>query len=352
MQCTRFASLIASFLSLLSVVACTPETADPIAAPDAAPLTAMDPSGRFAVTSVHALPSPPPELAPLVAELAAATDGVDDPTAYLVDLVVAELPEGSARSIATVLAPYVAAELHGRIAAYAPDLAPALRALALGATRISTRFATIEELAITSKPPEGFVARGRVQRTIRGVRVEDMDLSFGSLGIPDASIEAEVSVELVGVASSAESLAESRVLSNHVAIARHAMPLPLAAWFRPAFDRVVIPAVVPGATDLASALRTLVDCPRLGGLIAEAVGIGGASLYSQACSVGLAVGARKIYEQFPSTSARAMALDVSGTARAVDRDDDGVMDAIDGGVWTGRLGELPVGASVFEGTSR
>jgi hypothetical protein len=344
-----------SFTSLLALViaicaACTPDSADPIAAPDAAPPpSALDPGGRFVVTSTHALPAPPPDLSPLLAELAAATDGGDDPTAYLVDLVVAELPEGSARSVALVLAPYVAAELHGRIAAYAPELAPALRSIATGAIRISTRFATIEDLAITSSPVDGYVARGRVQRTIRGVRVDSTDLAFGSIGIADASTEAEITVELVGMATRAE---EPRALSNQIAITRHAVPLPLAGWFRPAFDRVVIPSVVPGAMDLAAAFHALVDCPRLGALIAEAVGFGPASLYAEACSLGLAVGARKIYERFPSTSARAMALDVSGTARAIDRDHDGVMDAIDGGVWSGRLGEQSVGASVFEGTSR
>jgi hypothetical protein len=337
-------------LVVASMTACSPDSADPIGAPDAAPPpTALDPAGRYAISSTHALAAPPPDIAPLLAELAAATDGSDDPTAYLVDLVVNELPEGSARSVAIVLAPYVATELHGRIAAYAPNLAPALRAMAMGAQRISTRFSTIEDMVITADPPVGYIARGRVRRTIRGIRIDNTEIPFSAIGLADASAEAEITVELVGMATRAE---DPRVLSNRVAIARHALPLSVGAWFRPAFDRAVIPSVVPGATDLAAAFRTLVDCPRLGALIAEAVGIGPASLYAQACTIGVGVGARTIYERFPGTDARPLALDVMGVARAIDRDGDGVMDAVDGGVWSGRLGEVSVGAAVFDGTSR
>lgn len=350
MQIPTLASLRLS-LVVVWFAACAPESADPIAGPDAAPSpVVLDPAGRFSITSTHALLAPPAELAPLLGELAAATDGGDDPTAYLVDLVVAQLPDGNARTLATVLAPYVAAELHGRIAAYAPGLAPAVRALAAGASRIATRFATLEDVAIVAAPPVGYIAQARAQRTLRGVRVDGTDLSFGAIGLPDPSASVEVTVELVGGISRDPSA--SSTLANQLAIARHVVPLPLAGWFRAAFDRVVVPAIVPGAGDLTGAFRVLVDCPRLGGLLAEAIGFGSPALYGEACAVGLAVAARTIYEQFPSTSARPLQLDVSGTARAADRDGDGVMDAIDGGVWTGRLGDVSVGASVFEGTAR
>lgn len=335
---------------LASVPGCSPEYADPIAAPDASPPpTALDPAGRYSVTSSYSLATPPPGLAPLLAELAVATDGSDDPTAYLLDLVVAELPEGSVRSIASVVAPFVAADLHARISSYAPDLVPSLRALATGATRIATRFSTIEDAVITADPPTGTSARGRVLRTIRGVRIDGTDIPFSSLGIADASVDADLTIELVGVASNA---GEPRTFANRITIARHSLPLFANGWFRAAFDRALIPSVVPDATDLATAFALLVDCPRLGALIAEAVGIGPASLYAHACTLGLGAGARAIYARFPSSDARPLALEVMGTARAIDRDDDGAMDAIDGGVWSGRLDDISVGTSVFEGTSR
>ncbi|MGE0403872.1 MAG: hypothetical protein AB7T06_44605, partial [Kofleriaceae bacterium] len=77
-----------------------------------------------------------------------------------------------------------------------------------------------------------------------------------------------------------------------------------------------------------------------------------AALYAQACSIGIGVAAREIYERFPAASAPPHELAIMGVARAMDRDGDGIMDAIDAGVWTGTLGDISVGTSVFEGTSR
>ncbi len=353
MQTPSFASLVASLTVSLaaSTTACTPDSADPIAAPDASPPPrALDPAGTYALTSTFTLAAPPPDLAPLLAELAIATDGPDDPTAYLVDLVVGALPEGNARTVASVLAPYVATQLHDRIATYAPELAPALREMAVGATRIATRFSTLETLVVSGTTiDQDAVARGRASRRLRGVRIDNTDIAFSSIGLADPSVDAELAVELVGTATRAE---EPRALSNRVVIARHAVALPIGAWFRAAFDRAAVPAVVPGATDLATALRALVDCPRLGGLVADAVGIGSAALYAQACSIGIGVAAREIYERFPAASAPPHELAIMGVARAMDRDGDGIMDAIDAGVWTGTLGDISVGTSVFEGTSR
>ncbi|MFN0252364.1 MAG: hypothetical protein ACKV2T_36145 [Kofleriaceae bacterium] len=347
---------IAAVLAL-SIAACSPESADPSAAPDAAPPpSALDPAGHFTLASTYSLPAPPPSVAPLLAELSAATDGVSDPTTYLVDLVVAELPEGNARTVASVLAPYVAIELHDRIDAYAPELVPALRAMALGAARMSTRFTMLESLAVDStvasvEESDQRMMRGRATRTIRGVRVDNTSMMFASIGIPDTSAPTAITVELVGIATSGAA-EDPRALSNRVTIAHHAIALPVGAWFRAAFDRAVIPTIVPGATDLAQALRTLVDCPRLGALVAEAVGIGSASLYAQACTVGLAAGANAIYARFPSVDSPALSLEVIGVARATDANGDGVMDAIEGGVWTGSLGGMSVGTTVFEGVPR
>lgn len=335
------------------VSACTPDSADPIAAPDAAPApTALEPAGTFTLASTYALAAPPPELAPLLGELATATDDADDPTAYLVDLVVDALPEGNARTVAVVLAPYVAANLHDRVAAYAPELVPALRAMATGAARIATRFTTLEDLVVigdASADRTGHTAIGHARRSVRGVRVDATDIPFSSIGLADTTTDAEITVELVGTATRAE---EPRQYWHRLAITRHTLSLPVAAWFRPAFDRAVIPSVVPEATDLASALRTLVDCPRLGALISDAVGLGSPALYAQACAIGLVTGARAIYERFPATTTPAASLALVGVARAIDRDNDGVMDAVSDGVWTGTLGSISVGTSSFEGTAR
>lgn len=350
MHLTSLVSLVRLAFIALVASACSPEPNDQVAAPDAAaPRAPLDPSGTFVAHSTYALAAPPPQLAPLLAELSAATDGIDDPSGYLVDLVVAELPEGTARTIGSALAPYVAWYVNSRLSEFAPTFVPSVRAMATGAQRIATRFGTIEELRIVADgeaktdvsvaPPR----TARVRRTIVGAQFDEVAMHFDDLGLPDATIDTNASVE---------TFASSRV-PDQLAIATHEVSVPFAAWFRAGFDRAVIPTVVPGATDLASALRTLVSCPRLGVLIAEALEVGSPSLYAQACSLGLGVGARAIYERFPSaTDAQRYRLVLTGSATALDYDKDGVMDSIADGTWTGRLDDTAVGAAFFDGASR
>ncbi len=347
MHLTSLVSLVRLAFVAFVASACSPEPNDPLAAPDAAvPRVPLDPSGTFVVHSTYALAAPPPELAPLLAELSAATDGVDDPSGYLVDLVVAELPEGTARTIGSALAPYVAWYVNSRLSEFAPSFVPSVRAMATGAQRIATRFGTIEELRIVADgeaKTDDPLRTARVRRTIVGAQFDDVAMRFDDLGLPDATIEANASVE---------TFASSRV-SDQLAIATHEVSVPFAAWFRAGFDRAVIPSAVPGATDLASAMRTLVSCPRLGVLIAEALEVGSPLLYAQACSIGIGVGARAIYARFPSASdTHPYRLVLTGSATPLDYDKDGVMDSIADGEWTGRLDATAIGAAFFDGVSR
>ena len=75
------------------------------------------------------------------------------------------------------------------------------------------------------------------------------------------------------------------------------------------------------------------------------------TIHAHACTIGLGVGARAIYERFPTASdTQLYPLDLAATATAVDTDRDGVMDAVTDGMWTGRLDETSIGAAVCEGT--
>jgi hypothetical protein len=340
-------------LAVSLATACSSPDDAPVATPDAPPRVALDPSGTFVVHSMYTLTAPPPDLAPLLAELSRATDDADDPSAYLVNLVVAELPEGTPRTIGSALAPYVAWYVNSRLSAFAPNFVPGVRAMAAGAHRIATRFGTIEEMRIVANdasktdvsnadavaPPR----TGSVRRTIVGAQFDDVAFAFADVGLPDASTTSKLAVQ---------TFTSDRV-PDQLAIERHGVRVPYAAWFRLGFDRAVIPAVVPGATDLASALAVLVDCARLGSLIADALEVGSPLLYAHACTIGLGVGARAIYERFPSASdTQLYALDLAGTATAVDADRDGVMDTITDGAWAGRLDDTAVGAAVFDGMSR
>lgn len=310
MQTNRLVAV--SFLvSLFTACADSPAEHAPDAAPSPPP--ALELAGDFALRSSFVLSAPPPAAAPVLAELASATDGPDDPSRFLIDRLVARLPEGRAQLVAAAVAPYVAAYVQRRIDTFAPELASGVRSLAAGLSRIAHRFGTTEMLAIESAgtapatdPAGGAraneVARG-AHRVITGVRFDAIEIALAPQGLADIAAHAQVSLA-----------------GDRVTIEEHAMTIPYGALLRLGFDRVVIPQVVPGAADLADALGRLVACDRLGVLVAEYLGIGSPELYAGACSVALVRLAAEVYERLELPPA---ALVVRGTAGAIDLNRDG-----------------------------
>jgi len=302
--------------------------ADPEAAIDASRLPVpIDPAGRFAVRSSITLAAPPVAAMDVLAELEAATDGPDDPSRYLIELVVARLPDGHVKTLATQLAPFVAAYLTERFASAAPRFVPGVRALVDGLARIAGRITTLERLEIE--------AGGRASRTIEGLRFDAVDVHFADVGLADVTVATSVTVAGEGLV-----------------IAQHAAGVAYGPLVRLGLDRAVVGSVVPEARDLAEALRGLVDCERLGALISEAIGLGAPALYAGACAVGLTSTAARVYAHLPAEGAPPLALEVAGTARAVDREGDGTLDAIEDGRWIGTFDRAPLGAARFEGTAR
>lgn len=313
-----------AFLIVL-VTACGTD-AEP--APDAGlPPVPIDPAGRFAVRSSITLASPPAAVTEVLAELATATDGPDDPSRYLIDLVIDRIPDGYIKTFAIEAAPFVAAYVNARISSAAPRFVPGVRALVDGLGRTARRIVTIERVEIDGA--------GRVDRTIEGLRFDAVDVYFADVGLDDVTVTTNVVVAGEGLV-----------------IAAHSAGVAYGPLLRLGLDRSVIPAVVPGARDLAGALHGLVDCTRLGELIAEAVGLGPARLYGDACTVGLTSAAARIYDALPALDALPIALEVTGAARAIDRDGNGTMDSFADGRWVGTFDRAPLGAAIFEGTAR
>lgn len=310
---------------LLSSACATSDDATP---PGPSPVpVAIDPAGSYVVRSTFALPEPPASTAPVLAELHAATDGPDDPSRYLIDLVVARLPEGNVKIAAQALTPYVASYVNVHLAAVAPHFLDGIRDLTAGLERVAQRFGTMEAIAIDGE--------GHVRRTIEGARFEAVEVLFAPIGLPDITVDTQIV------------LARDRLT-----VADHTLPLPYARMLRLGFDRAAIPKVVPACSDLACALRSLVDCPALGALISERVGLGSPNLYAQACAIGLTATASAIYDRLPAFDSEPLELRTMGTARAADTDRDGPMDAIEAGTWKGTLAGMPLGGASFTGVAR
>lgn len=302
-------------LAIAGLVACG--GAPPSLAPDAPPSTIpTNPVGVFAVTSTMDF-HVPGAAAPALQALLAATDGPDDPARFVVDRLVALLPDGSVKTIADAAAPLVAAYINARLSELAPHLMTGLDGLAIGLARIATHLGTVETLRIDSG--------GTGIRTITGVRFEVGNavtvVPLASAGLTDLAAGVRVTLDATG----------------RVAISEHEHALPYGALLRVGLDRAVAPSVAPAAGNLAGALGALLDCERLGGVIANRVGLGSATLYGAACRAAMTALAAEVDAQLAAIDRTPLGIEVAGTAMGYDGNGDGVMDELVAGRWTGSV---------------
>lgn len=308
------------------ITACASADAPPDpAAPDAPSTIARDPAGTYALTTT--LDVPVPEAARAVLDLAQrTTDGADDPMRFLIDRVIGGLPDGTTKTIVQYAAPFVAAYLDERVDELAPRLAPGVRAIATGLARVMTHVELAEALTVERD--------GDARRAITGARFDIATqapvLAFAAHGLPDVTAPTRVTLDRAG----------------GVAIRRHAITLPYGALVRLGLDAAVIPAVEPRARDLASALALLVDCPHLGELVADALGVGSAELYGGACAAGMTALASELYERLDEIATTTLELELAGTADGFDTDGDGALDELRAGAWTGTVDASFAGARV------
>jgi hypothetical protein len=296
--------------------------------PNAAPVDAggvpRSVAGIFRVTSTYELSQIPANARLLLDELAAATDDPDDPGRFLVEQLVAAIPDTQLREIAQELEPVVAAAVQGELSAIAPKLAPGIVAIARGFERDARVISTRELWRIQ--------LGGAVDRVVTGVSFDGVDVAFAEAGMADPLAAARVDLERGG----------------GLAVGEHQMSLPYGAILRLALDRAVVPQAVPGAGNLAQALAALVDCERLGTRVQTAIGFGPAAVYSAACHIALTEAADRFYARLGAIGPSP--VDTTGTARGYDRDGDGEMDEIGAGLWSGTVDGAPIGVATFSGT--
>lgn len=296
-------------------VACS--SAGEPAAPDAPRSTVpTSPAGTFEVTNAYDL-AVPAIATPVVTALTAATDGPDDPCRFVIDQMIATLPDGAMKTIAIGAAPYVAAYLNTQLATIAPKLVTGLNQLSTGLIRIANHVGTTEAWTID--------ATGNTTRTITGFAFDvgghTTKVRLADAGLADLSVTTHTAFSDGG----------------RLVFADHSHALPYGAWLRTGLDLAVVPSVVPAAHDLATALGSLVDCPQLGAMMAAQIGIGAPGVYTGACEAAMTVIASEVDAELAAIDHTAMTIEVSGDANGIDDDGDGTMDRIAAGNWTGSV---------------
>ncbi|CAN5224064.1 hypothetical protein BH11MYX1_BH11MYX1_06840 [soil metagenome] len=300
-------------------------------APDSTPVSTIPTvlTGTYDVVGELDLATLPAPAIELLAELSTATDTPDDPARYLVDRMVAALPDGTVKLIARGLSGFVASYVELELDKIAPNFAPGIRALSAGLNAVGHHVTTIERLIIASD--------GIMTRSLIGLQLANTPVELAAAGAPD-----ELSITRAAIDG-----------EGTVAIASHKLALPYGEMLRLGLDRAVIPPIDLAAGNLADALRDLVDCHQLGITVAAHAPIGSAGMYETACSVAMTSLASGIYARLAAIDAAPFELYVSGTSTGVDRDGDGTMDEIRNGVWAGTTtyagAKGPIGTATFSG---
>jgi len=332
---TRAVVLACSVIGALASAVAAGCGPTPVTAPDAAvdvSTIPRTPEGTFTVTGQLDLATLPPPADQILVDLAAATDGPDDPARYLVDRVIAGLPDGTWKSLAQGVAPFVAPYIQSELAELAPRFGPGLRSIAAGLGSLAHHMGTLETLEIAHD--------GGTVRTLRSMQLGTATIALRDEGLADAVAITRTNLDPRGT----------------LAIGTHAVTLPYGRLLRLGLDRAVIPSVDPNVSDLSRALSDLVDCKRLGTSFATHAGIGWPGLYEAACTAGLTALANSIYDRMTLIDATPFQLTVNGTARGVDHDGDGTMDSITDGTWNGTTSYAsisgPLGTATFEGLRR
>lgn len=330
-------------LRILICLACLASCASAESPRPDAPPPPIDPTGTFALRSSLRLARPlPGPTTQILSDLRDATDDPDDPSRFLVDRMIASLPDGNAKTVATELAPFLAAYLDARLADVSPRLLPGMHAISDALASFSQQLEPIEELRIApdafaatpADPPNALATAGdhAASIAITGLRVGKLDVPLAAGGIPEPAVAARVTYA-----------------TGSLTIGDHRLSLPYSRIVRLVLDRGIIPAVDPQASDLPTLLVDLVDCNHVGATIAEGIGLGPSTIYSDACVVALRAVAAEWYEHLDALDGMTIDLAVHGDARALDLDRDGRLDAIANGIWTGTLGDVSVAGSTFEG---
>lgn len=285
--------------------------------PDPDPV-ALTPRGSFTLHSDYDLAANlPGQAGRVLTVFIDATDGDDDPTRYLVDRIVDALPAGHIKNIARTSAPIVASFLNERILTIAPSFVSTVRDAGNKLGQIAHHFGLRESLDAT--------ADGHAVHTITGLHVTidraAFDIPFAEVGQPTVTTPTTVGLD------------DART----VTIAGHTIALSYGQLVTLALDKAIIPMLDTSAVDLADLFTHLVDCHAVGDAVYDALELGSPSTFEAACSDGLVAGADLIYATINSVDTAALQLTVAGTAKAIDVDEDGDIDRIVTGAWTGSV---------------
>jgi len=277
------------------------------------------PEGTFRVTSTFDIATNAPGTPGTVANyFINATDDPDDPTKFILDELIKALPDGSVKNFLKNSTGFVSGYLNDRLLDIAPDFIAKLIEIGDAFGQVTKNFGTTEVLQID--------AAGKAVKTVDGLKFKidnvDMEFPFADYNIQPTKVEG---------------LQVTLSQSGQLAISQHVVPMKYGQVLRVAIDQGLIPMIDPSAQNLGDILKNLVDCQAVGQYVFEAIDIGSPSTFESACNSGLTAAGGALYKALDNMDASALQFSLTGAARGVDKNQDGKMDDIQTGLYTGEM---------------
>ena len=304
----------------------------------------VDATGKYQVRSTFDVASGAPGKVGEVANaIIAMTDGPNDPTEWIVEQMIAKMPDGTLKNVANGAKPFIAGYLNQRLLSIAPNFVAKTVKLGNNFGQMTKNFGLNETLEVAKggQAYNSTVSAIGVAFTIDGV---ESNIMFADNAIA-AVTASNVGVTLDGY--------------GKLDISEHKLPVSYGKVLRLGVDEVIIPALDPQATNLNTFLTRLVNCQAVGTAVNDALTEqfgygGGAGTWQAACTAGLNYGAQTIYTKLDGINASALEFGLAGTAKALDANKDGMVDTIQTGKWTGTLSysgtPTTLSAATFNGT--
>lgn len=301
------------------------------------PQKPLDATGTYTMHSTFDLASNMPGTAGTVVNtIIAATDDSDDPTRWIVDQILAQLPDGTIKSALNLGKSFVVGYLNQRLLSVAPDFFSTMVLVGHDFGDIAKHFGLNETLALTPSGT-GYTAVHTITGAHFKLGNQEGDYALATYHVPN------VVVNNVAVTMDA---------TGQLTIDAHKVSLAYGKLLRLGLDAAIIPLIDPSAHNLNELIAHKIDCTAVGNAIGDAIGFG-ASTIKTACTLGITAGANFIYAKIDAIDGTALAFGLSGTARAQDKNNDRNIDAILTGSWAGTLSygatPTPLAASTFFG---
>jgi hypothetical protein len=281
----------------------------------------LDATGTYSMQSTFDLATNMPGTAGnVVNTIIAATNDPDDPTRWIVDQILTQLPDGTVKTAINTGKEFVVGYLNQRLLQLAPDFVSTTVQVGHDFGDIAKHFSLNETLELT-KTSNGYTATHSVVGVHYKLGNQEGDFLLVNYHITNVVVP---------------NVAVTMDQTGQMTIAAHSVPLAYGKLLRLGLDAAIIPQIDSSARNLNDLLAHKVDCVAVGNAVGNAIGFG-ASTITGACNAGLIAGANLVYSKIDAIDATALSFALNGTARGVDKNNDRKIDQLQTGTWSGTL---------------